>query len=158
MNISIISGTLEHLQACKDAYANSKLGQVYSSPDDLLNSRLAEGINKGEIFVAVDDDDQCLGFIWIDLKGAFNRPYCKILAVKQQYRGQGIGTALLNYYEKVGFANATRIFILVSDFNQGAQQLYQRLGYINVGLIPNLFKEGVSEHILMKFKPEDDTT
>ncbi|WP_165613355.1 GNAT family N-acetyltransferase [Desulfotruncus arcticus] len=75
------------------------------------------------------------------------------MAVKQQYRGQGIGTALLNYFEKIGFTNATRVFILVSDFNQRAQQLYNRLGYTNVGLIPNLFKEGVSEHILMKFKP-----
>jgi len=53
----------------------------------------------------------------------------------------------------MGFTNATRIFILVSDFNQQAQQLYKRLGYINVGLIPNLFKEEVSEYILVKFKP-----
>lgn len=157
LDIRILSGTLEHLQACRDAYINSKLGQVYSPPDDLLKSRLAEGIKKGEIFVAVDEDDQCLGFIWIDLRGAFNQfPYCKTLAVRQQYRSQGIGTTLLNYFEKVGFTNATRIFILVSDFNQGAQQLYKRLGYTNVGLIPNLFKKGVSEHILIKFKPEDD--
>ncbi|WP_092468753.1 hypothetical protein [Desulfotruncus arcticus] len=63
MNINIISGTLDHLQACKDAYANSRLGQVYSPPVDLLKSRLAEGINQGEIFVAVDENDQCLGFI-----------------------------------------------------------------------------------------------
>lgn len=99
MNINIISGTLDHMQACKDAYANSRLGQVYSPPGDLLKSRLAEGINKGEIFVAVDKNDQCLGFIWIALRGAFNQfPYCRMLAVKQQYRGQGIGTALLNYF------------------------------------------------------------
>ncbi len=155
MNINIISGTYEHLQACKYAYANSRLGQVYRSPDDLLKSHLAEGINKGEIFVALDENDQCLGFIWIVQKGVFDQfPYCKVLAVKQQYRGQGIGTILLNYFEKIGFTNTTKIFILVSDFNQRAQQLYKRLGYINVGLIPNLFKEGVSEHILVKFKPQ----
>ncbi|MCG8401216.1 MAG: GNAT family N-acetyltransferase [Firmicutes bacterium] len=159
MVINIISGTLTHLQACNDAYVNSRLGQVYSPPEELFKSRLAEGINKGHIFVAVNEDHQCLGFIWIELRGVFNQfPYCKLLAVKEQFRSQGIGTALLNYFERVSFSKATKTFILVSDFNQRAHQLYKRLGYTDVGLIPNLFQEGVSEHMLMKLKPEKDVT
>lgn len=159
MDLRIVTGTFKHLKDCKEALRDSKLGQAYYVSDELLTSVLTEGFNKREIFVALDESNQFLGHIWIALKGAFyDFPYCRSLAVKKEYRGQGVGTALLRYYEQVGFTTATRLFILVSDFNQKAKKLYERLGYIQVGLIPNLFKNGIAEHILVKFGPEDGIT
>ncbi|MFZ5644895.1 MAG: GNAT family N-acetyltransferase [Bacillota bacterium] len=153
MEIRIVSGTIDHLPDCKEALRNSQLGEVYYTSDEILTSRLAEGMTKGEIHVALDENNQCLGYIWIALRGAFyDFPYCRSLAVRKDCRGRGVGTALLEYYEKVGFAKAARIFMLVSDFNERARKLYESLGYRQVGLMPDLFKEGVAEFILMKAK------
>lgn len=156
MELRIVHGTVKHLSDCIDALRDSELGAVYSHPEEELRSGFTDGFSKGEIFVVLDESNNWLGYIWIALRGAFyGFPYCRIIAVKKDWRGKGIGTALLNYYEKVGFENSNRLFMLVSDFNKAAQILYERLGYEHVGVIPDLFKKGVSEHILVKFRSED---
>jgi len=156
MEIRIVTGNVEYLSDCIEAYQYSELGEVYCHTEEQLKSFLTEGFDKGEIFVALDETNKCLGYIWITLKGTFyGFPYCRNLAVKKDYRGRGVGTALLKYYDKIGFENSTRLFILVSDFNHRAKKLYERVGYKQVGLIPDFFKDGVSEFILVKFRPED---
>ncbi len=153
MELRITLGTAEHLADCKEAYKDSELGEAFFSSDEFLASDMTEGLSKGELFVALDENNHCLGYIWIALRGAFyDYPYCRSLAVKKEYRGIGVGTALLKYYEKIGFAGSTRLFILVSDFNLRAKKLYERLGYKQVGFIPNFFKDGVSEYILVKYR------
>lgn len=156
MGIKIVPGSVEYLSECIDALRNSELGEVYYHPEDELRVGFTDGFIKGEIFVALDEANKCLGYIWIALSGAFyGFPYCRSIAVKKDQRRRGIATALLNYYEKIGFENSNRLFILVSDFNHDAQGLYEKLGYMKVGVIPDLFKKGVSEHILVKFGSED---
>lgn len=157
MEVRILPGTVEHLSDCIEALRNSDLGEVYFHPEDELRAGFSEGFSNGEIFVALDESNRCLGYIWVALRGAFyGFPYCRNIAVKKNWRGKGIGTALLKYYEKMGFKDSNRLFILVSDFNIEAKKLYERLGYKPVGVIPNLFKTGVSEQILVKFGSEDD--
>ena len=151
MESKIVPGDSKYLTDCKEAYKNSELGEAYSPSDDALSFRLLEGMGKREIYVALDKSDRCIGYIWIALRGAFYHfPYCPGLAVRKEYRGRGVGTALLEHYEKAGFEYSDRIFILVSDFNLKARKLYERLGYKQVGLLPDFFKEGIAEHILMK--------
>lgn len=151
MELKIVPGTSKYLNDCKEAYRNSELGEAYSPSDDALSFRLLEGIAKKELYVAINDGDRFMGYIWIAQRGAFyDFPYCAGLAVRKEYRGRGVGTALLRHYEKVGFEYSARIFILVSDFNLRARKLYERLGYKQVGMIPDLLKEGIAEYILMK--------
>ena len=59
---------------------------------------------------------------------------------------------MLTKFEDMGFNQADKVFLLVSDFNQKARQLYKKLGYKKVGKIPDLFKKGVSENVLVKNK------
>ncbi len=40
----------------------------------------------------------------------------------------------------------------MSEFNKKAQLLYGKLGYKKVGKIPDLFKKGVAEIILIKYQ------
>jgi len=156
MELRIVPGTSQYLDDCKEAYKNSELGEAYFSSEADLTFRLMEGIGKREIFVALDEGNRCMGYIWMALRGAFyDFPYCPGLAVRKEYRGRGVGSALLRHYEKAGFEYSDRIFILVSDFNLKARKLYERLGYKQVGLIPDLFEEGISELILVKYRPED---
>ena len=84
--------------------------------------------------------------------GVIRFPYLSILAVKRKHRGRGIGKKLLDKFEDIGFENSDIIFLLVSDFNKKAKALYKEIGYKKVGSIPDLFKKGVTESLLMKQK------
>lgn len=53
--------------------------------------------------------------------------YVSVLAVYPQFRGRGIGSALLRQAEEQ--AGGTAMSIIVSDGNPGARRLYERHGY-----------------------------
>jgi ribosomal protein S18 acetylase RimI-like enzyme len=48
--------------------------------------------------------------------------------------------------------DASSNFLVVADFNPDAKRLYERLGYQQVGVLPGLYKEGVTEYLMMKEK------
>lgn len=151
MKITIIKAHEGHLEDCKVALLNSKLGQEYFVEEEKALSVLAEGIAKEEIFVAVDEGGECLGFIWFVLQSAFHSfPYLHIIAVKEAFRGKGIGKKLLSFFEESVFPNSSKVFLVVADFNPDAKRLYESLGYQQVGAIPGLYKEGVTEYLMMK--------
>lgn len=154
MKITVTQAQIQHLEDCKIALLNSKLGHVYFTVEDKAISTLTDGITKGEIFVALDEDDTCLGFIWFIQEGAFHGfPYLHIIAVKAAYRGMGIGQQLLHFFEETAFAQHSKVFLVVADFNPDARRLYERLGYRQVGAIPDLYREGVTEYLMMKINP-----
>jgi ribosomal protein S18 acetylase RimI-like enzyme len=153
MDITIRKANLGHLEDCKDALCNSKLGEEYFAAEEKALAALTDGITKGEVYVVLDDAGHCLGFIWFILDGIFHIfPYLHILAVKEGYRGQGIGKKLLAFFEETVFVDNAKVFLVVADFNPEAQRLYEQVGYKQVGVIPNLYKEGVTEHLMMKEK------
>jgi ribosomal protein S18 acetylase RimI-like enzyme len=157
--ITITKAQMQYLEDCKVALVKSKLGQVYFPLEEKALSTLTEGITKGEIFVAVDEDEgeECLGFIWFTLEGAFHSfPYLHIIAVKEAFRGMGIGRKLLHFFEETAFTHHSKVFLVVADFNSEARRLYERLGYQQVGAIPDLYKDGVTEYLMMKTNPLDE--
>ena len=151
MKFAITKAQKINLEDCTIALLNSKLGQEYFVSEERAKSALEEGITKGELFVAVAEGGECLGFIWFILGGAFHSyPYLHIIAVKEKYRGQGIGTKLLSFFEETVFTDNAKVFLVVADFNPDAKRLYQKLGYKQVGILPNLYKDGVTEYLMMK--------
>ncbi|MFN8596970.1 MAG: GNAT family N-acetyltransferase [Anaerolineae bacterium] len=151
MKITITQAHMQHLEDCKAALLNSKLGEEYFSSADKARLALSEGITKEEVFVAIDENGRCLGFIWYILAGAFHSfPYVHIIAVKKEFRGLGIGQQLLRFFEEAVFTTASKVFLVVADFNPDAKRLYERLGYRQVGEIQGLYKEGVTEYLMMK--------
>jgi len=145
---------MRHLEDCKEALLESKLGQVYFTVEENAVSTLTEGITEGEVFVAIDEREQCLGFVWFIPEGAFHSfPYLHIIAVKAAYRGRGIGQQLLHFFEETAFAQHSKVFLVVADFNPEARRLYERLGYQQVGAIPSLYRDGVTEYLMMKMNP-----
>lgn len=148
---AITKAQMHHVEDCKLALLESKLGQVYFPEEEKARAALTKGIAKEEVFVAVDEAGACLGFIWFVLKGAFHSfPYLHIIAVKAAYRGMGLGTKLLRFFEDTVFPDASKVFLVVADFNPDARRLYERLGYQQVGAIPDLYKDGVTEYLMMK--------
>jgi ribosomal protein S18 acetylase RimI-like enzyme len=151
MKIIITKAQMRYLEDCKVALLKSKLGQEYFALEEKALSALTEGITKEEIFVAVDEGGECLGFIWFILKSAFHSfPYLHIIAVKEAFRGRGIGKKLLSFFEEAVFTDYSKVFLVVADFNPEAKRLYEGLGYRQVGVIPGLYKEGVTEYLMMK--------
>lgn len=155
MKISIAKAEIAHLGDCKAALLNSKLGEVYFPEEESAISTLTQGIAQEEFYVALDDRGEFLGFIWFTLNGAFHGfPYLHIIAVKQEFRGRGVGKTLLAFFEDAVFPKDSKAFLVVADFNPDAKRLYERLGYRQVGEIPGLYKDGVTEYLMMKVRAE----
>jgi ribosomal protein S18 acetylase RimI-like enzyme len=151
MEIVISKAYKTHLEDCKDALLKSRLGQEYFVSEEKTLSALTDGITKEEIFVATNDGGECLGFIWFIPGGAFHSfPYLHIIAVKEEFRGLGIGKKLLSFFEKAVFPDHSKVFLVVADFNPDAKRLYESLGYQQVGVLPGLYKEGITEYLMMK--------
>jgi ribosomal protein S18 acetylase RimI-like enzyme len=140
-------------QDCLICVKNSNLWDAYYKTNPYHESTLEEMISKKQVYVATNKNNKCVGFMGIINNGCFGKfSYLSILAVKEKFRNNGIGELLVNKFEAIGFKRADRVFILVSDFNKRARKFYRKLGYKKVGNIPNLFKVGVSENLLVKYK------
>ena len=149
--MTIIKGSIEYINDCEDALVNSELGKRYFSQKGSARKALQEGFAKGEIYIAIDACESCKGFIWFILNGIFHSfPYLHIIAVKQESRNEGIGKKLLKFFEDSCFKDYSKLFLVVADFNPDAKILYEKIGYIQVGTIPSLYREGITEHLMMK--------
>jgi predicted GNAT family acetyltransferase len=101
-----------------------------------------------ERYVAYDGD-RLAGVLVLNLKGAFVG-YIQTVCAAPEYRGKGVGTALVAFAEERIFRDHKNVFICVSDFNPGARRLYERLGYRLVGELTDYIVAGRSELLLRK--------
>jgi len=89
------------------------------------------------------------GLVVLNLKGAFVG-YIQTVCAAPEFRGTGVGTALVAFAEERIFREHRNVFICVSDFNPGARRLYERLGYRLVGELFDYLVAGHSELLLRK--------
>ena len=149
--LRIIPATHKHLNVCLEMLLDSKLGEVYFSNHDHALKSLMDGLENEKVIIAQDADGHYVGFLWYVRYGAFHAfPYLHIIAVKREYRGRGYGKELMRHLEEEILNQKGKLFLVVADFNSDAERLYEKLGYKQVGQIPNLYKEGVTEHLMMK--------
>lgn len=101
--------------------------------------------------MAINEKNECVGFVWIILNGAFHSfPYIHIIAVKEEFRNLGIGKILLKFCEETFAKESSKLFLVVGDFNLGAKRWYESIGYKEIGVIPSLYKKGINECLMMK--------
>lgn len=79
-----------------------------------------------ELWVAVDTDDQPLGFI------GFNENHVEMLFVDPAHHRQGIGRALLDF----GRQSRSAMSVDVKEQNPQATAFYQRYGFVQTGRSP----------------------
>ena len=148
--ITFAKGNEQHLKDCKDALCRSALGEKYFSSPGSAENAILEGIHQGNLYVALIGKE-CVGFTYIIPKGAFHGfPYLHIISIKEEYRGRGIGKALLDYSERIALEMADKFFLVVADYNPDAKRFYERNGYQQVGEIPNLYRSGITEYLMVK--------
>jgi GNAT superfamily N-acetyltransferase len=109
------------------------------------------GLSRDEWLVVAESDSHAVGFAWAIPKGAFGRsPYLRLIGLHPGQVGAGLGTKLLDEIERMAAAVADDLFLLVSDFNEGAQRFYKRQGYEQIGAIPAYVVPDVTELIFRK--------
>ncbi|HEY65312.1 MAG TPA: GNAT family N-acetyltransferase [Caldilineae bacterium] len=143
--------TLEDVPALARFIAETPLWQRYRVSEEGARRTLERGLSRGEgLYVAVVDG-QVAGFIWFLVQGAFaHSGYIRLIGVLPAFSGQGIGARLMAAAEAVIRREAHSVFLLTSDFNEAAQAFYRRLGYQQVGAIPDYILPGVAELIFYK--------
>ncbi|HNY39027.1 MAG TPA: GNAT family N-acetyltransferase [Bryobacteraceae bacterium] len=101
-----------------------------------------------ELFVARRGDVR-LGFILMDRYGVAGSPYIASVACTAEARGRGIGSALLEFAERL-YPDARHIFLCVSSFNAEARRLYERRGYTLTGTLKDYAIDGADEFLMTK--------
>jgi ribosomal-protein-alanine N-acetyltransferase len=101
-----------------------------------------------EIFV-LKKDNKIIGFVVMQTQGTF-KGYVQTICIDAANRGGGYGTKLLRFCEGRILQYSPNIFICVSSFNEGAIQLYYKLGYQLVGELKDFVKKGSTELLLRK--------
>ena len=120
------------------------LGRDYASSLDVVCDPTRE------VYVAVPEGvAQVVGFLVLSMRGAFVG-YIQSIGVRDEWRGRGLGTALMAFAESRIFAETPNAFICASSFNARARALYERLGYEVVGELRDYIVRGHSEWLLRK--------
>ena len=101
-----------------------------------------------ERYVAVVEG-QLAGFLILNLHGAFVG-YLQTICIAHDFRGRGLGSALVAFAEERIFREHPNVFLCVSSFNHDARRLYERLGYAAVGELTDYVVHGQSEFLFRK--------
>ncbi len=145
---------LDDVDACAAIMADNPLWRRYGVTAEVARRHFSSGLERGVALFVVESDGEPAGFLWLEPVGAFARSgYIRLIGVSPTRQGQGLGQELMEHAERVLFAQGDDVFLLVSDFNLAAQRFYQRLGYCQVGALPDYMLPGVAELIYRKRKP-----
>lgn len=116
-----------------------------------LERSLAAAHGRGEGLLVAEDGGAIRGLAWFLREGTLALGgYLKLIAMLAGAEGRGIGAALLAAFEAETAARSAHAFLLVSDFNTGAQRFYERHGYERVGALPGLVLPDVAEVLYWK--------
>jgi ribosomal protein S18 acetylase RimI-like enzyme len=148
MKITIEKGNAEYLEDCEEALLNSELGKKYFTGNGNAEKAVKEGLEQGTLYISKIYND-CVGFLYYIPNGIFHSfPLLHLLVVKEAYRGKGIGKKMLEFVEKT--IDKNKLFLVVADFNPDAKRFYEKNGYRQVGEIPNLYRDGITEYLMLK--------
>ena len=153
MEVWIRPGDPARLSDYMDVMRDSALYDHYYAPDEtVLRDILADALARGALLTAENSSGEAVGLMQCEWKGMFGAwPYLALLGVKKRWRGMGVGHKLLNAFERISKEmGARQIFICVSAFNPRARALYTSLGFRRIATVPELYRDDVTENVLMK--------
>lgn len=153
--MEIIKAKDENVQEYAEVIYLSEIGQKYYPKRELLREKVIEGMAKDSFYVAVSGEE-CIGVLWYQQEGMFHTfPYLHMIVVKEGFQNQGIGSKLMDFFERQILVDGTnhlrtKAFLAVGDFNEKAQFFYLKRGYQEVVQMKGLFRKGITEKIFMK--------
>ena len=122
---------------------------------------LAEELDNplASFIVALCDNGQVLGYAGLAVVAG--EGYIDNVAVREEYRRQGIAQDLLNVFLRFGAAHGLRFLSLeVRASNEPAKRLYMKHGFAQVGRRPGYYDQPKEDAIIMTrfFKEEGEET
>lgn len=156
--LKFVQAGIEYLNDCSEILKNSELGQKYfadATRTYIGKSLLKEGFEKNEIYISLKKEPgvEVIGFSWIQEKGIFNWfPFLHVVIISESQRGKGYGKIHMEHFELMcrKTFKIDKGFLMVGQYNSQAMHLYENMGYMVVGDIPNLFIRGISETLMYK--------
>ena len=79
--------------------------------------------------------------------------FVALLAVRPDVAGQGVGRVLMEHADSRTFGVRRWLFVSADAGNDGALRFYRKLGFVRVGRLPDLVRDGHTEILLRKRKP-----
>lgn len=93
--------------------------------------------------------EKLAGFVVVNMAAPLSG-YIQTICVAADTRGAGIGRLLMEHAESRIFRESPNVFLFVSDFNAPARAFYEKLGYRQVGVLPDFLIAGRSELLMRK--------
>lgn len=122
-----------------------------SSPWLLLSfsySQCRNELQSEEVQVRViEKSNEIVGFMATNSVGIEGEPLLVFLCVREDVRGCGLGSYLLDFFEQHLFPKADNLYLFVSDINPRARALYERRGFVRTGELTNYNFIGQTEYL-----------
>ncbi|KAJ5103994.1 Acetyltransferase GNAT family [Penicillium argentinense] len=147
-------------------YDNSRENEYVAAMRQLISKDLSEPYSIyvyryflyqwGDLcFLAMDDKDEMVGVVVSKLephRGGPLRGYIAMLAVREEYRGQGIATRLVRMaIDAMTERDADEIVLETEITNTGAMKLYERLGFLRSKRLHRYYLNGNSAYRLVLY-------
>ncbi len=141
----------EDIPALSAALARLPLMQRYRRDAPGVQADLAAALERGDGLLVEEGEAGPRGLAWFLPAGTLAMGgYLRLMAAVPEATGVGVGARLLQAFEVEVARESRHAFLLVSDFNLGAQRFYQRHGYACVGALPGLVLPDVAELLYWK--------
>lgn len=106
--------------------------------------------NENSVFLCALDGEKVIGYI--GMSTVLDEGYIYNVAVAENYRKRGAGTALVNALVTFGKKNNFAFITLeVRQSNEKALSLYRKLGFVKAGERKNYYSAPVENAILMTY-------
>lgn len=99
--------------------------------------------------IAFSGGERC-GLVLVRPAGVAGAPYIVSIAVAPEFRGLGVGAALLDHVERTYRGRSNHLFLCVSSFNPRARRFYERHGFEAVGTLKAFLIEQADEILMHK--------
>lgn len=159
--IEVSDANQEYLSWVNDQTITSGLVTGYFPQNlDQLSNYIKSTLNRGVVFLAICDKstNQHIGNIKLDsIDWIARTAEIGILLGNKAFWGKGIGTEAFHLLTDYGFTglNLNKIWLTVFSNNPSAIKLYQKLGFIEEGVLKHhIFKNGeyLDKIYMAKFK------
>ena len=148
MNLVFREAEKADIDTCTDIILSSEVWSPYSMDYEKAYNMLSSTQDK--LYVA--EINGCIvGFVTLRANGIGNfGAFVRLLAVKDGFRGKGIGKQLVEFATKIAANHDRNLFLLCSTKNSLGISFYESSGFEKIGVLGDLFVDGHDEILFRK--------
>ncbi|MCX8184555.1 MAG: ribosomal protein S18-alanine N-acetyltransferase [Sulfolobales archaeon] len=103
-----------------------------------------------KLFLVAECDNLVVGYA-VGVVENGDKGHLASIAVDENYRGRGLGRALIEEFEaRIKTLGVFKVYLEVSIRNEVAISLYRKLGYSVVGLLRKYYPDGEDAYLMLK--------